>query len=207
MPKDKKERNNKRNQKKDNLLVEVIALIFIFLALFSLISLISYDPADPSWANISPPGHKTHNFGGKIGSYLAESLLQGFGLIALFLPLVFGYLGIKTLFPGQARKLGKRVVMAIVYFFILNPLFFLILDRIPWRGKEFLAGGIVGDLLLGFLVRYLSRTGSFIFLLGLLAAVLLFTTHWSLSKTVHFLSRLFRSTFSQVKIRITEKRR
>ncbi|MGC8892696.1 MAG: DNA translocase FtsK, partial [Candidatus Saccharicenans sp.] len=33
------------------------------------------------------------------------------------------------------------------------------------------------------------------------------TTHWSLSKTVHFLSRLFRSTFSQVKIRITEKRR
>ncbi|HPB59571.1 MAG TPA: DNA translocase FtsK 4TM domain-containing protein, partial [Candidatus Saccharicenans sp.] len=74
---------NKKNGQKTSPVVEIISLIFIFLAIFSLISLISYDPADPSWANTPSPGHKTHNFGGSLGAYLAESLLQTFGLLAL----------------------------------------------------------------------------------------------------------------------------
>jgi len=195
---------NKKNGQKTSPVVEIISLVFIFLAIFSLISLISYDPADPSWANTPSPGHKTHNFGGSLGAYLAESLLQIFGLLAFLLPVGFGYIGIKTLFPGQSQKLVRRLVTGILYLLVLSPLLILIFEYIPWRGKEFLAGGLVGDLLLGFLVTYLNHTGSFFVLLCLLALVLLFTTRWTLSGTASFFSRLFHSTARTVKIRVTQ---
>lgn len=207
MAREKKEKKEKKDSQKNNLFAEIIALIFIFLALFSLISLVSYNSADPSWANTPPPGHKTQNFGGKIGAFLSESLLQGLGLMAFFLPFGLGYLGIKTLFPGQARRLARRFTFGLLYLLVLCPLLVLILERIPWGDKEFLAGGLLGDLLLGFFVRYLNHTGSFIILLCLLALLLLFTTHWTLSKTVHFISRLFQSTAKNVRIRIIEYNR
>jgi len=203
--KDKKE--EKKENQKNKLLVEVIALFIIFLAIFSLISLFSYDPADPTWANTPPPGHRTQNFGGAVGAFFAESLLQAFGLLALFLPFALGYLGVKSLFPGQADRLIKRFLVGLFYFLVLSPLLILVLERIPWKGKDFPAGGLLGDLFLSFLVRYLNHTGSFIFLLCLLGLVLLFTTRWSLSKTVHFLSRLFKTTSSQVRIKITQYHR
>lgn len=195
---------NKKNGQKSSPVVEIISLVFIFLAIFSLISLISYDPADPSWINTPSPGHKTHNFGGSLGAYLAESLLQTFGLLALFLPVGLGYIGIKSLFPGHSQKLVRKLVAGLLYLLILSPLLILIFEKIPWRGKEFLAGGLVGDLLAGFLIDYLNHTGSFFVLLCLLALILLFTTRWTLSGTVSLFSRLFHSTARTVKIRITQ---
>ncbi|MGB9893018.1 MAG: DNA translocase FtsK, partial [Candidatus Saccharicenans sp.] len=203
--KDKKE--EKKEGRKHHLLIEVLAMAMVFLAIFSLLSLVSYNPSDPTWATTPPPGHKTQNFGGQVGAYLAESLLQVFGLLALFLPLALGYLGFRSLFPGQAGRLAKRLVVGALYFLVLAPLLILILERIPWRGKEFLAGGLLGELFLDFLVKYLNHTGSFIFLLCFLALILLFTTHWSLSKSLNFLSRLFKTTSSQVRIKITEYHR
>jgi S-DNA-T family DNA segregation ATPase FtsK/SpoIIIE len=85
---------NKKNGQKTGLIVEIISLLLIFFAIFSLISLFGYDPADASWANIPPAGHQTHNFGGSLGAYLAETLLQIFGLFAFFLPIGLGYLGL-----------------------------------------------------------------------------------------------------------------
>lgn len=207
MAKDRKAKKEKEERRKSNLLFEIIGLFFIFLALFSLISLVSYNPADPSWANTAPPGHKTQNYGGKIGAYLAESLLQALGLMALFLPFALGYVGIKTLLPAQAKKIGRRSLFGLFYLLILCPLLVLILEKIPWKGKEFLAGGLLGDLLLGLFVRYLNHTGSFIVLLCLLALLLIFTTRWTPSKTVHFISRLFHSTTENVRIRIIEYNR
>ncbi|MDD8021280.1 MAG: DNA translocase FtsK [Acidobacteriota bacterium] len=194
---------NKKNGQKSGLFIEIISLFFIFLAVFSLISLISYDPADPSWANTPPPGHKTHNFGGSLGAYLAESWLQMFGLLAAFLTVWLGYLGIKTLFPAESHKLIKRLISGLLYFLILSPLLVLIFNKIPWHGKEFLAGGLFGDLLLGFLVRYLNQTGSFFVLICFLVLVLLFTTRWTLSGTVSFFSRLFHSKAQTVRIKVT----
>jgi hypothetical protein len=82
--------------------------------------------------------------------------------------------------------LVRRLISGGLYLIILSPLLILILERIPWRGKEFLAGGLFGDLLLGFLTRYLNHTGSFFVLLCLLALALLFTTRWTLSGTLIF---------------------
>jgi S-DNA-T family DNA segregation ATPase FtsK/SpoIIIE len=204
MAREKKQKKEKKDSKKHHLFIETIAIIFIFVALFSIISVVSYNSADPSWANTPLPGHKIQNFGGRVGAYFSESLLQGLGLIALFLPFGLGYLGIKTLFPGQAKRLRSRFLAGLLYLLILCPLLMLITHRILWGGKEFLAGGLLGDLVVGLFVRYLNHTGSFIVLTALLALLLLFTTRWTLSKTVHFISRLFQSTVKGVRIRMTE---
>ncbi|MGB9862889.1 MAG: DNA translocase FtsK 4TM domain-containing protein [Candidatus Saccharicenans sp.] len=202
----KKEKNQvKNNGKKDskpNLWIEIIALVAIFLALFSFISLVSYDPADPSWANVPVAGHKIHNFGGRVGAYLAETLLQGLGLLGLLFPFYTGFLGVKTLLPGEARKLLKRLTIGFLYLLLLSPLLILFPEKIPWHGKEFPAGGLAGDLLLSATSRYLNHTGSFIVLLGLLAVLLLFTTRWTLSKTVHSLAKIFSSTTGTIKIKV-----
>jgi S-DNA-T family DNA segregation ATPase FtsK/SpoIIIE len=207
MARAKKEKKIEKKEPRTNkILTEVLSLFLIFLAIFSLIAVFSYNSADPSWANTPPPGHRTQNLGGRLGAYFAESLLQFFGLATFLLPLAFGYAGVRALFPGQGRLLARRLLTGLLYLLVLSPLLIIILERFPWRGKEFPAGGLLGELLKGFLVRYLNHLGSFIFLLCLLALLLLFTTHWSLARTVSFIARLFKNTTNQVRIKITEYR-
>jgi S-DNA-T family DNA segregation ATPase FtsK/SpoIIIE len=198
-------KNNHQKETRQKLWIEIIALLAIFLALFSFISLVSYNPADPSWANVPVEGHKTQNFGGRVGAYLAETLLQLLGLLGLLFPFYTGYAGLKTLLPDQARKLPRRLLVGFLYLLLLAPLLILFPEKIIWHGKEFPAGGLAGDLLLSFLSRYLNHTGSFIVLLCLLGVLLLFTTRWTLSKTVHYLAKIFKSSTSQIKIRITRE--
>ncbi|MCR4395437.1 MAG: DNA translocase FtsK 4TM domain-containing protein [Candidatus Saccharicenans sp.] len=201
--KEKKTENKER--RKNKILGEVVSLVLLFLAVFAALSLFTYDPADPSWANTPPPGHNVHNFAGKLGAHLAESLLQIFGLVALFLPLALGYLGLRSLFPGQSRLLWRRSLAGLLYLLVLSPLLILVLERFPWMGKDFPAGGLLGELVNSFFVRYLNHTGTFIILLCLLALLLIFTTHWSLARTVSFFNRFFRNTTSQVIIKISER--
>lgn len=200
----KEKKSEKKEGQKNKILAEVISVILIFLAAFSFLSIFTYNPADPTWASTSPPGHRIQNFGGKLGAGFAESLLQVFGLMALFLPLALGYLGIRSLFPGQSGRLFKRSLNGLLYLLVLSPLLNLVLERAPWRGKEFPAGGLLGELIGNFFVRYLNHTGSFILLLCLLALLLIFTTHWSLARTVDFFARLFKNTTGQVIIRISQ---
>lgn len=208
MAREKKEKKTeKKSRRKNKILAEVFSIILIFLAVFSLLSLISYNPADPSWASTPPPGHRVQNIGGRLGAYFAESLLQTFGLMALLFPLALGYLGIRSLLPGQHTKLLRRSLAAGLYLLVLSPLLILTLERVPWRGKNFLAGGLLGELINSFFVRYLNHTGSFILFLCLLALLLIFTTHWSPARTVSFFARLFQNTTNQVIIKVTEIQR
>jgi S-DNA-T family DNA segregation ATPase FtsK/SpoIIIE len=200
----KEKKREKKDRQKNRILAEVVSVFLIFLAAFSLISLVSYNPADPSWANIPPPGHRTQNFGGKLGAYFAESLLQIFGLLAFLLPFALGYLGVRSLLPRQTGQLLKKLLAGLFYLLILSPLLILAIEKISWRGKNFPAGGLLGELINGFFVRYLNHTGSFILFLGLLALLLIFTTNWSLTRTAGFFSRLLKNTSSQVRIKITE---
>jgi DNA segregation ATPase FtsK/SpoIIIE, S-DNA-T family len=66
------------------------------------------------------------------------------------------------------------------------------------------AGGIVGDLIRTFLVRYLNNIGSFLLLLAALAMFLIFSTRWSLAKTLRFLKGALDSTAKVVRIKVTD---
>jgi S-DNA-T family DNA segregation ATPase FtsK/SpoIIIE len=195
--------NGKSAAKKQSRAVEIIGLILLFFALFSLISLISYDSKDPSFANAPLPGRHVRNFAGHAGAYFAEALLWFLGFVVFLLPFGIGYVAVKAVLRGTAGGLLRRLGAVGVFFLIICPLAALLFQKIPFRGTVIQAGGIIGDLLLNFFVRYLSSVGSFIFLLATLGLFLLFATRWSLAKTLHFFKGTFDSAFKEVRIRVT----
>ena len=64
-------------------------MVLIAVAAFMAISLLSFHPADPSWFN-SGKGGPARNWGGETGAYLADFLVQIFGMIAWLLPVALG---------------------------------------------------------------------------------------------------------------------
>jgi S-DNA-T family DNA segregation ATPase FtsK/SpoIIIE len=184
--------------------VEIFSLLLLFFALFSALSLISYSSHDPSWASAAAPASRVANFGGRVGASLAEGLLQFFGLTAFLLPFLLGYFGVRTLLPhGEDRFLWK-IGSGLWLLLLLCALASLILPKFTWKGAEFdLAGGLPGQFLGGFLVRYLSQVGSVILLLALLMLFILFKTEFSLRRLVTFFAHFLSFAAKRVRIRIT----
>jgi S-DNA-T family DNA segregation ATPase FtsK/SpoIIIE len=197
-------KNGKAQPKKHGLAVEITGVVLIFLALFALISVVSYNAKDPSFANIPPPGHRIRNFAGGVGAYFSQALLWCLGLAAFFFPWVLGYAAVRAVLRGTSSHLLRRLGTIALALLIVCPSFALIFQRFPYRGDVIPAGGITGDLLLNFLVRYLSTVGSFVFLLAASALFLLFSTRWSLAKTLRFAKGAFDSTAKEVRIKVTD---
>jgi DNA segregation ATPase FtsK/SpoIIIE, S-DNA-T family len=189
--------------RKQSRAVEITGLVLLFFALFSLISLISYDSKDPSFANVPPQGHHVRNFAGHVGAYFADSILWFLGFVVFLFPFGLGYVAVKAVLRGTAGGLLRRLGFVLLFFLIICPLAALLFQRIPFRGTVIQAGGIIGYSVLNFLERYLSTIGSFIFLLAALGLFLLFSTRWSLGKTLHFFKGTLDTTVKQVRIRVT----
>jgi S-DNA-T family DNA segregation ATPase FtsK/SpoIIIE len=184
--------------------LEIFSLLVLLLAIFCAISLISYDAHDPSWASAGTPGAGIHNYGGRVGASLAEALLQFLGLSAFLLPFFLGYLGIKTLLPRGEEKFLRKIGAGLFLLLLLCALFSLLFARFSWKGaKVDLAGGLPGQFLSSFLVRYLNHLGSLIFLLALLGLFILFSTEFSLRRLVTFFARFLSFAVKKVRIRVT----
>jgi len=200
-------RAGKAVPKKSGLAVEITGVVLIFLALFALISVVSYDAGDPSFATTPAAGHNVRNFAGSVGAYFAQAVLWFLGLAAFFFPFVLGYAAVRAVLRGTSAHLLKRLGTIAVGLLIACPFLALIFESFPFRGNVIPAGGIIGKLLLDFLVRYLSTWGSFVLLLAATAAFLLFSTRWSLAKTLRFAKGAFNATAKEVRIRVTDYQR
>jgi S-DNA-T family DNA segregation ATPase FtsK/SpoIIIE len=199
-------RNGKASPKKQALAVEITGVLLVFLALFAFIGVISFDAKDPSFATVPVAGHATRNFAGSAGSYFAQVVLSLLGLAAFVLPFVLGYAALRAVLRGTSAHLLKRLGTIALGLLIVCPLL-AFLEHFPYRGTDFPAGGILGQLLLSFLSRFLSEIGSFFFLLAALAVFLLFSTRWSLAKTLHFAKGAFKSTAKEVRIQVTDRQK
>jgi S-DNA-T family DNA segregation ATPase FtsK/SpoIIIE len=197
-------KNGKARPKKHGLAVEITGVILIFLALLALISVISYNPKDPSFANIPAPGHRVRNFAGGAGAYFSQGLLWFLGLAAFLFPFSLGYAAVRAVLRGTSSHLLRRLGTITLGLLIICPFLALIFETFPFRGDVMPAGGITGSLLLTFLERYLSTVGSFVFLLAAAAMFLLFSTRWSLARTLRFLKGAFDSTAKEVRIKVTD---
>lgn len=198
---------SKNSKKKRLKLTEISGVLLLFFAIFSLISLFSYDSRDPSWANVTASGQKTHNSGGKAGAWLAEALFQFIGLSAFFFPFLTGYLGFKmTLSRGKARLLLKAGG-CLFLLLLLCSLSFMLFQDFSWGRTDIPAGGLVGSLLTSALIRSLNHTGSFILLLALLILFIIFSTEFSFGKMANFFARFFSFAFKEVRIRVVRYQR
>ncbi len=140
---------------------EAVAVVFLFAGLLLLISLVSYNPFDPSW-NTATSVAKPINLMGRLGAFLADFLLQAFGLAAYAIPLLILALGwnwVRSSPIGApwAKVVGSTMLVgstcaALGFGGNWHP----IANLLP-------AGGVLGNILADNLVASLNLTGAAMF--------------------------------------------
>jgi S-DNA-T family DNA segregation ATPase FtsK/SpoIIIE len=162
---------------------ELLGLVAFALALMLLIALATFDPRDPApffKAGVEGPAR---NFIGPFGAFLAEMLIpQLFGLAALLLPLVLGLLGWKLFWCRPVEAPYTKTVGNLVLLLSLAGLLSLAVGTVSFEGEPVRAGGAVGELVSGLLVKDFSRTGAYIVSATTLFVALILATQFSFSR-------------------------
>ncbi|MBM3292885.1 MAG: hypothetical protein FJY82_00010 [Candidatus Aminicenantes bacterium] len=194
----------KKGEKRRLAAAEAVGIVLLFVALYLFVCLISFDGKDPSWASGVPAGTKVRNWGGHLGAWIAEALLQGFGFPAVFLPFLIGFIGLRAVLDGERRRLGRRAILAFFGLFIICPLLHLLFRTVLWGGVRFPVGGLVGDLLVSGLAAALSGTGALIFILAAASVYVVAVTGLSFRKAFLAVGRMFTFSSRGIRIRIAE---
>jgi len=162
-------------QKGSKLNREIWGVVIFVLALLIALSLFSYDPRDRSLN--TPSGNlETLNWGGVVGAYLADFLLQGLGHSAYFFSLFF-FLISYNLFRDshQGISLMKLSNYAFFLWSVATLLSFVRETEIASQ-----AGGIIGGYSKKWLVSLFSRVGAYVIVLSALLLSVMSVTQGSL---------------------------
>jgi S-DNA-T family DNA segregation ATPase FtsK/SpoIIIE len=186
---------------------EAAGILILFAAVFLLVCVTSYDGKDPSWASATPDGTKVRNWGGAIGAWIAEALLQGFGLGAFLLPFLIGALGLRAILAGERKFIGRKAVLYLAGLAILLPLLHLVFQNIGWGGTRIPIGGLSGKLLVSLFHGFLGSTGTLIFLLAAASLYAVGATGFSFRKAFLAVGRMFIFAFRGVRIKVSEPAR
>jgi S-DNA-T family DNA segregation ATPase FtsK/SpoIIIE len=176
---------------KNRLNREIWAVVFSVAALLILISLVSFSPTDRSFN--TPSGIvQTHNWGGFVGAYLADLLLQALGHASYLLPL---FLGVAAYQLFRASSKGAWAAKAIAYGMLIvsaSVLVSLLIDSESARE----AGGIVGGFLEeSVLIPWFGRISATVITLAtLLLSIMLLTQNTLLDIFSAFEKRCVRFT-------------
>jgi S-DNA-T family DNA segregation ATPase FtsK/SpoIIIE len=173
----------KENEKplfREHIKKEIAGVFWLALGIYLLICLFSYKSGDPSINNTFNP-KQIENYGGWIGSHLADLLFQGFGIPVLLVPfacLIFSWRLLKFRdIKFRAYKIGAFLLLLLT----LDSLFALHISNISFFDQNFAhPGGAVGAILGGTLADYLNIAGATIFLLVFLLVAIMLTARFSL---------------------------
>ncbi|MGB8951066.1 MAG: DNA translocase FtsK [Candidatus Aminicenantales bacterium] len=198
--------SSSRNKKKRHLpFSEIIGILLVFLGLYMLISLLSYDSRDPSLSPVTSAS-KVHNYGGRVGAWLAGGLLQIFGLTSILLPVLFLYFGFRAILSWKKKQMLLKLGWFSMALLLFCPFLSVLYPDFSWRGAAFATGGggRLGTIIYkSILFRYLNHVGALIFLLAALLLFLILSTGLSFKKIFLFFSRFLSFTLKEVRIKIT----
>jgi S-DNA-T family DNA segregation ATPase FtsK/SpoIIIE len=156
---------------------EAVGIVVLVFALALLLSLVSFDPTDPSW-NVETIDRGSANWIGIIGAHLADLLLQSFGLVAYWLPLLLLYLGWLKLRSRPVRPVLPRCLGWLTCCLSLSALLGLTLPEVFLR-QNIRLGGFVGLLIATGLSSILNTVGAGLVLLTALILTLIVTANIS----------------------------
>ena len=106
------------SNKREILIREIVAISCFTLAVFIGCCLISYNPSDPSFNTVSSlKVEEVTNWGGMVGSYLADVLFQLIGLSAFIVPITLIWISLKFFLLSGIK---------VRYFVLSSYLFFII---------------------------------------------------------------------------------
>ncbi len=194
MPKKKIKNNRLINFFSDERLKSSLGIFFLLFSLYLLLILISFLftwKADQSfdWSKVfSGPGMQVENWGGKLGAYLANLLINrwfgiaSFGFPCIFLVIGFLFLNIKILPLGKTLRNGLTgiILFSVMFGFIMG-------DANGYMGSG--PGGNHGYFISMWLTSVLGTTGTAFLLIVIFSAFVFF----SFSKSLIWLKSLFRA--------------
>ena len=137
---------------------EIIGVGLLGAFIFLFVSLISYHPLDPSF--FAAAGGATRNLCGKAGSYIADLLIQIFGMMSYAITAVmlfFGLLYLKKKEPPHILVFSAGLVLL---FLALSSLFQIVIGKVHLRGVPVEFSGFLGSLLERALMNAFNYFGS-----------------------------------------------
>ena len=133
-------------------------------ALFALISIISYSPLDPSFHQFSSQENEIQNYGGLVGSYLADGLVRVFGTGAFVFPLVAFLVGWAIIRGQEFRRWPLVLFFGSIFLVTLCSLLALQFTHDLFFGKSVETGGVIGTTISNGLVQWLGVVGAYLVL-------------------------------------------
>ena len=161
---------------------EFVGIAFFAGALLWLIALLTYQAGDAVWffntGGQAPPA----NFAGRVGAFFAELSYQTFGYAAYLGPGVVSVLGWHYFWCCPVDAPYTKTVGVVLLFGCLVSFLSLAFGSLDVAGKEFLAGGYLGQWAASWLAEYLNRTGSIIFIFTMLFLAIVLATQFSFGR-------------------------
>lgn len=185
---------------------EFLGVAVFAVALIWLISLASYSASDPVWFFNTGSELPPTNFAGRIGAFIGELSYQMLGYAAYLIPLVvvvigWHYFWCRTLDAAYTKLMGAALLFCCISSFLS-----LAFGALDVGGKEFRAGGYMGDRLAAGLAEYLNRTGSIILILTVLFAAIILSTQFSFGRLFSVLSQTARERWTAMRAAVEQRR-
>src|SRR5450432_1566531 len=167
--------SNRRLNELSGFLLGVSALL-LFLALAS------YSPLDPSLnsASLLTGSHAARNWIGVVGAWIADLVLQVFGLGAFLLPIFPALLGARWFRSRAIRSPFAKTLGGIWLVMFVPALLALLPGHFRWLGVIPVAG-LLGRILGDALIHYVNLAGAYIVCASVLAVALYLSTAFSFS--------------------------
>jgi DNA segregation ATPase FtsK/SpoIIIE, S-DNA-T family len=176
---------------------EVTGVGLFALALIWLVALASYDAQDPAWF-FSTGAHATPaNFAGLVGAFLAELSFQLLGYASFLIPAAIAVVGWRYFWCRPMTAVYTKAIGVLLLFACSSAFLAIMLGRVDDGPRTFRAGGYLGEWLGGVVAEYLSRTGSVIVLLAIIAGAVILATQFSFGQ-------LFQLMFEQTGRRVRQ---
>ena len=151
---------------------EIWGAVIFLAALLITISLLTYNPGDRSFN--TPSGViDTNNWGGFVGAYLADLLLQGLGLSSYLLPVFLCVVAFQMFRANYQGILYRKIVGGVLLLISMAVILCLFIDSENAREAGGIVGGFLKESLLVPLFGRISAT--LISLFALLLSLMLLT--------------------------------
>jgi DNA segregation ATPase FtsK/SpoIIIE, S-DNA-T family len=175
---------------------EFVGVALFACALIWIISLASYSASDPVWFFNTGSDLPPANFAGRIGAFVAELSYQVVGYTAYLIPLVLVVLGWHYFWCRSLDAAYTKLVGAALLFSCVSSFMALAFGTVETGGKEFRAGGYMGERLAALLSEYLNRTGSIILILTLLFLAIILSTQFSFGRLFGAIAQMARGRWT-----------
>ncbi|MFH1488285.1 MAG: DNA translocase FtsK 4TM domain-containing protein, partial [Pseudomonadota bacterium] len=159
---------------------EIRGILFLLLAVILGVSLFSYDPGDPVFGISTGHSGAVHNLFGTLGAHLSGWIFRILGFSSYWLVVFF--LSMTAISFRGNRPLSPVKSTAAAFFMIGSFAGLLSLqfpERVPYRGRAVLSGGIAGDVLSDFMKGFLNPFGAYVLLLAIFIIAFMYCTRLS----------------------------